>query len=71
MLYHSIKLKFFCMQSGGLLTCKSKYRILLHRENSISVFAISTYNTDYVMVKEEDFEKAMDILEQSGYKIVE
>lgn len=40
-------------------------------ENSISVFAISTYNTDYVLIKEDVFEKAMDILEQSGYKIVE
>ena len=40
-------------------------------ENSISVFAISTYNTDYVLIKEDVFEKAMDILEQSGYIIVE
>jgi hypothetical protein len=30
--------------------------------NSISIFAISTYNTDYVLIKEEDFDKATDIL---------
>ena len=42
-------------------------------ENSISIFAISTYNTDYVLIKKENYQKAldMDILEHSGYAIVE
>ena len=40
-------------------------------KNSISIFAISTYNTDYVLVKKENYQKALDILEQSGYEIVE
>ena len=40
-------------------------------ENGISIFAISTYNTDYVLVKKESYQKALDILEQAGYKIVE
>ncbi len=39
-------------------------------ENSISIFAISTYNTDYVLIKKENYQKALDILEHSGYKIV-
>ncbi|MDD6483929.1 MAG: ACT domain-containing protein [Clostridiales bacterium] len=40
-------------------------------ENSISIFAISTYNTDYIFIKKENFQKALDILEHSGYEIVE
>ena len=39
-------------------------------ENGISIFAISTYNTDYVLVKKESYQRALDILEQAGYKIV-
>lgn len=30
--------------------------------NSISIFAMSTYNTDYVLIKEEDFDKTINIL---------
>ena len=40
-------------------------------ENSISIFAISTYYTDYVLIKKEKYQKALDILEHSGYEIVE
>lgn len=40
-------------------------------ENSISIFAISTYNTDYVLIKKENYQKALDILEYLGYEIVE
>ena len=40
-------------------------------ENSISIFTISTYNTDYVLIKKENYQKALDILEHSGYEIVE
>lgn len=40
-------------------------------ENGISIFAISTYNTDYVLVKKESYPRAMDILGRAGYEIVE
>ena len=40
-------------------------------ENSISIFAISTYNTDYVLIKKENYQKALDILKHSGYEVVE
>ncbi len=39
-------------------------------ENSIGIFAISTYNTDYVLTKKENFEKAIEVLSQAGYKTV-
>lgn len=32
------------------------------KENDISVFALSTFNTDYIFVKEDSFEKALEIL---------
>ena len=54
----------------SLIGILSKIAALL-AENSISIFAISTYNTDYVFIKEENFQKALDILKQSGYEIVE
>ena len=34
----------------------------------IGIFAISTYNTDYVLTKEENFERALQVLNDSGYK---
>ena len=38
-------------------------------ENSIGIFAVSTFNTDYILVKQENFEKAMRVLSASGYQI--
>ena len=38
-------------------------------EEKISVFAISTYNTDYVLIKSNDFEAALAVLAQAGYQI--
>ena len=39
-------------------------------ENNIGIFVVSTYNTDYVFVKEESFEKAVQALENNGCEIV-
>lgn len=33
----------------------------------IGIFAVSTYNTDYVLTREENFDKAMKALEDAGY----
>ena len=32
--------------------------------NGIGIFAVSTYNTDYILTKEENFEKALRVLEE-------
>ena len=40
-------------------------------ENKIGIFAVSTYNTDYVLVKEENFEKALAALSAAGYETAE
>lgn len=39
-------------------------------EKKIGIFAVSTYNTDYILVKEESFEKALLALEEEGYTVV-
>ena len=39
-------------------------------ENSIPIFAISTYNTDYVLTKVGYYEKELDVLRLAGYTIV-
>ena len=38
-------------------------------ENDIGIFAISTFNTDYVLTMENDFSKAIKVLELAGYTI--
>lgn len=40
-------------------------------DNAIPIFAISTYNTDYILIKGEHYQKALDALARSGYRIVE
>ena len=36
-------------------------------ENKISIFAVSTFNTDYLLVKSHSIEKARLVLENSGH----
>lgn len=38
-------------------------------ENLISIFAVSTYDTDYIFVKQDDLAPALQHLEKSGYTI--
>ena len=38
-------------------------------QNSIGIFAVSTYNTDYILVKKENFDKALSVLAEAGYII--
>ena len=35
----------------------------------IGIFAISTYNTDYILTKEADYDRALQILTENGYEI--
>ena len=37
----------------------------------IGIFAISTYNTDYILTKEENFARAIAALKEAGYRILE
>lgn len=40
-------------------------------ENGIGLFAVSTYNTDYILVKAESFDRALKLLAAKGYEIAE
>lgn len=40
-------------------------------ENEIGIFAISTYDTDYVLVKKENYRKALRVLENGGYTVTD
>ena len=39
-------------------------------ESEIPIFVVSTYNTDYILVKQENFEKAVEVLSSKGYVII-
>jgi hypothetical protein len=36
----------------------------------ISIFSLSTFDTDYIMVKEEKLESALSMLQKAGFKFV-
>ncbi len=39
-------------------------------DNAIGIFAVSTFNTDYILTKKGDFSKAIEVLEHAGYTII-
>lgn len=38
---------------------------------AISIFALSTFNTDYILVQEADFDKAKEALRNAGYSMMD
>ena len=54
---------------GILVGILSKIAALL-AENSVPIFAVSPYNTDYVLTKAAHYKKALEVLKQAGYAIV-
>lgn len=52
----------------ALVGILSRISVIL-AENEISIFAVSTYNTDYVFIKKENYERALNILEKKGYDV--
>lgn len=53
----------------SLIGILAKISSLLAAEG-ISIFALSTFNTDYVLVKEDHIEKALSVLSEHGYSIL-
>jgi hypothetical protein len=39
-------------------------------EHKIGIFAVSTYNTDYILVKEANFNRALEALVSEGYIVL-
>ena len=54
----------------SLIGLLSKIATIL-ADHNISIFAVSTYNTDYLLTKKENFEKAIKALKNAGYNIIE
>ena len=54
----------------SLIGILSKLSTIL-AENKIGIFAVSTFNTDYILVKNEAFERAMNVLATEGYDVTE
>ena len=53
----------------SLIGILSKISALL-ADNAIGIFVVSTYNTDYIFTKKENFQKAIQVLTNAGYEIV-
>lgn len=52
----------------SLIGILAKIAELLAKEG-ISIFAISTYNTDYILTKTDKYQAALDCLAAAGYEI--
>ena len=39
-------------------------------DHGIGIFAVSTFNTDYILVKKENYEKALKHLADAGYTVI-
>lgn len=52
----------------SLIGILSKISTLL-ADNEIGIFAISTYNTDYILTKAENYSKALEVLMEAGYQL--
>jgi len=39
-------------------------------DNEIGIFAVSTYNTDYILTKADNFDRALSVLEAAGYTVI-
>lgn len=52
----------------SLIGILSKISTLL-ADNKIGIFAVSTYNTDYILVKKENYLRALEVLAEAGYDV--
>lgn len=53
----------------SLIGILSKISSLL-AEHKIGIFAVSTYNTDYILTKADNFDKALKVLQGAGYEVI-
>lgn len=53
----------------GLIGILAKISALL-AEREIGIFAISTYNTDYILTKKENYYIALEALSDAGYQVI-
>ena len=54
----------------SLIGILSKLSTIL-AENKIGIFSVSTFNTDYILVKETNFDRALNVIAAAGYEVAE
>ena len=62
-------IKFVENMDLSLIGITSKISTVLANEN-INACYVATYNTDYVLVKNDKLEKAITVLEKAGYEFI-
>ncbi len=72
--YTDISENWKCIKIMGtldfsLIGILSKISTIL-TENNISIFVVSTYNTDYILVKEDKIDLAKKSLEENNYTFI-
>ena len=53
----------------SLIGVLSKISTIL-AENGVGIFAVSTYNTDYIFTKAGQFDLALELLRRAGYSVL-
>lgn len=53
----------------SLIGILSKISTIL-ADHGIGIFAVSTFNTDYILVKKENYENALKHLADAGYRVI-
>nr|WP_253288378.1 ACT domain-containing protein [Blautia sp. MSJ-19] len=38
---------------------------------NFSIFAVSTFNTDYILTKKDVYDKVIEVLKKAGYEVTE
>ncbi len=64
------------MSGRRLFACRFRIGILakiasILADNAIPIYVVSTFNTDYVLIKKEKYQRGLEILEASGYRIID
>ena len=54
----------------SLIGILSKISTIL-ADNQIGIFAISIFNTEYILTKDENFSRALEVLVGAGYEVGE
>lgn len=56
------------MLDFSLIGILAKISVIL-ADHAIGIFVVSTFNTDYVLTKEEKYDEALKVLADAGYEI--
>jgi uncharacterized protein len=60
----------FDLESQDNVGITAKFSTCL-AQNNINLCVIATFNTDYLLIKQNNFEKAIKILQESGFEILQ